>query len=191
MDEETGYAYRHRALGGCHWGRNSWQGNERGWSADPRSGAWAPPGTSGPHATPSSERPDVRISDADRNAVVRDLSDHFEAGRLNVTEFQERSERATNARTWRDLDGIFDDLPPLATSTEGSRRMWGPRPWMFIAIALVLVGGFTAANIVGSSGHGFWFPWFIIPIAIFLVVRRFWRRRWFASPTSWDAYPPR
>src|SRR5450755_3914378 len=116
MDEETRYADRHRALGGCHWGRNNWQMNARGRSANPASGAWAPPDSSGPQTTEPHERPDLRISDADRNAVVSDLSEHFEAGRLSVTEFQERSEQAINARTWRDLDGIFADLPPLVVT---------------------------------------------------------------------------
>ena len=183
MDAQTRYAHRYRFPGGCHWARSSWPANARGWSANPSSTAWAPPNSSGPRTTESHEGPDLRISDADRNSVVSDLSEHFEAGRLSVTEFQERSEQAMNARTRRDLEGIFADLPPLASSSPERRRRRGPHPWMVIAIALALICAFAAANILSRGGQHLWFPWFIFPIGIFLVVRRFWRRGRYAPST--------
>jgi Domain of unknown function (DUF1707) len=174
MDEQTRYAHRYRSVGGCHWARRNWPANATGWSADRASAAWARPTSSGSQTTESHEGPSVRISDADRNSVVSDLSEHFEAGRLSVTEFQERSEQAMNARTWSDLEGIFADLPPLISTSPERHRHRGLRPWMVIAMALALVCVFAAANFVGSGGHRLWFPWFVFPIGVFLVARRYW-----------------
>ena len=174
MDEHTRYAQGHRSLGRCHWARHGWPANATAWSADRGSAARARPNSSASQTTEWHEGPDLRISDADRNSVVSDLSEHFEAGRLSVTEFQERSGQAMNARTWRDLEGIFADLPPLIPSSPERHRHRGPRPWMVAAIALALTCAFAAATIVGGGGHGFWFPWFVFPIGIFLVARRYW-----------------
>src|ERR1044072_7484528 len=44
----------------------------------------------------------MRASDADRDAVVSDLSEHFQAGRLTAAELDERTGLALAARTlWR------------------------------------------------------------------------------------------
>src|SRR3984957_4669062 len=40
----------------------------------------------------------MRASDADRDAVVSDLSEHFQAGRLTKAEFDERTGQARAAR---------------------------------------------------------------------------------------------
>jgi hypothetical protein len=45
----------------------------------------------------------MRASDADRDAVVADLGEHFQAGRLTLAEFDERTDRALAARTWGEL----------------------------------------------------------------------------------------
>jgi hypothetical protein len=41
----------------------------------------------------------MRASDADRDAVVSDLSEHFQAGRLTAGEFDDRTGQALTART--------------------------------------------------------------------------------------------
>ena len=46
------------------------------------------------------DRPaEMRASDADRDAVVSDLSAHYQAGRLTADEFSERTGQALAART--------------------------------------------------------------------------------------------
>ena len=55
----------------------------------------------------------MRASDADRDAVVSDLSEHFQAGRLTATELDERTGRALTARTWGELTELAADLPAL------------------------------------------------------------------------------
>ena len=55
----------------------------------------------------------MRVSDADRAEVTDRLARHFADGRLDQTEFDERSTRAMAAKTVGDLQGLFDDLPDL------------------------------------------------------------------------------
>jgi hypothetical protein len=53
----------------------------------------------------------LRVSDAERRAVVDALRLHTGDGRLGIDEFEERSEMALAAKTRDDLKGLLDDLP--------------------------------------------------------------------------------
>jgi TM2 domain-containing membrane protein YozV len=53
----------------------------------------------------------VRIGNAEREAAVRELGDHYAAGRLDGTEYEERTTAAYAARTADDLEPLFADLP--------------------------------------------------------------------------------
>ena len=57
-------------------------------------------------------RPDLRVSDAERDAVVTELGEHFQQGRLDQVEFDERVTQALAARTESDLRALLADLPP-------------------------------------------------------------------------------
>ena len=81
----------------------------------------------------SNEPVPQRMSDADRDAAVAMLRDHFEAGRLDQTEFSDRLEKALAARYAADLAPLFGDLPdprpnvgPLGYSTPA---MWSGSPF--------------------------------------------------------------
>jgi hypothetical protein len=54
----------------------------------------------------------LRIGDAERRAAMAALDAHLEAGRLDGTEYGERSASASVARTVDDLRPLFVDLPP-------------------------------------------------------------------------------
>ncbi len=54
---------------------------------------------------------DLRVSDADRDRAVHELSEAFKAGRLTADEFGERSGEALSARTGSELTGLLTDLP--------------------------------------------------------------------------------
>jgi Domain of unknown function (DUF1707) len=54
---------------------------------------------------------EMRASDADRDLAIAELSEHFQTGRLTQDEFDERSARALQARTGRELSELFADLP--------------------------------------------------------------------------------
>ena len=55
--------------------------------------------------------PHVRVSDADREAIVAQLSTATAEGRLTIGEFSERSQQAYAARTWGELSTVVHDLP--------------------------------------------------------------------------------
>lgn len=87
--------------------------------------------------------PDVRASDAERNAVVDLLSEHASAGRLTLAELEERVGLAYAARTRAELAELTRDLPAVAASTRRGRiSRW------FIAI----MGGSTRRGKLRLSG---------------------------------------
>jgi hypothetical protein len=77
-----------------------------------------------------SEPPELRVSDADREATMTRLRVAGGDGRLTLEELAERVERADAARTQSDLDVLTADLPftgrrrrsPRASRTGGSSR---------------------------------------------------------------------
>lgn len=63
--------------------------------------------------------PEPRIGDAERDAAVRALGEHYAAGRLTKEEYDERADTALRARTNSDLRPLFVDLP------RGQGQFWG------------------------------------------------------------------
>ena len=55
---------------------------------------------------------DLRVSDAERTEVADLLSQHYGDGQLDQAEFDQRLDQAMQAKTYRDLSGLFADLPP-------------------------------------------------------------------------------
>jgi hypothetical protein len=53
----------------------------------------------------------MRIGNAEREAAVRVLGEHYAAGRLDAAEYEERTTAAYAARTAADLAPLFNDLP--------------------------------------------------------------------------------
>jgi hypothetical protein len=62
----------------------------------------------------SEQHPELRVSDADREATVVRLREAGGEGRLTLEELAERVERADAARTWSDLEALTADLPATA-----------------------------------------------------------------------------
>jgi hypothetical protein len=60
------------------------------------------------------DRPAIRASDQDRDAVVQRLQQAFAERRLDDDEFDERMRAALTARTGADLDRLTGDLPAAA-----------------------------------------------------------------------------
>lgn len=61
-----------------------------------------------PAGWPGSE---LRVGDAERSAIADRLAHHFSEGRLDAAEFNERLDRAMQAKTMADLTGLLADLP--------------------------------------------------------------------------------
>jgi Domain of unknown function (DUF1707) len=56
---------------------------------------------------------DLRIGDAERDAAMAQLREHFAAGRLTLDELTERIDGALTAKTQRQIDALMADLPRL------------------------------------------------------------------------------
>jgi transposase len=61
----------------------------------------------------------IRVGDAERDASVAALREHFAAGRLDADEFDERVSAALTARTRTDLRRLFTDLPDPSVRLRG------------------------------------------------------------------------
>lgn len=64
----------------------------------------------------------LRVSDADRDAVVAQLGEHAAAGRLTLAEHSDRIEQAMEAKTRGELDVLLTDLPETAETLRPERR---------------------------------------------------------------------
>jgi DUF1707 SHOCT-like domain len=83
----------------------------------------------------------LRVSDAERDAVLRTLGDHAAVGRLTLDELEDRSGRALTAKTRGELATLTSDLPqeagPAAASSPVPARR-KPVRWM-----VAIMGGST------------------------------------------------
>ena len=104
----------------------------------------------------------LRVSDADRDSALAELSEHFQAGRLTAAELDERTGQALSARTGEDLAGLMADLPPLAvaevTDAAGPRRAGHRALAAWAAVAVAATGSVVAVLAVRGPGHGALFP---------------------------------
>jgi hypothetical protein len=66
----------------------------------------------------------LRVSDAEREAAVEALREHYFAGRLDVDEFTERVEQAYAARTVGELEEVERELPVSAQAALARRKPW-------------------------------------------------------------------
>jgi hypothetical protein len=110
----------------------------------------------------------LRVSDAERHEVAERLSRHFAEGRLDQAEFDQRLGRATGAVTRADLDGLFDDLPPLPEDVTRPRRRGRMIPLLLaiVLVAIALESAFSFARI----------PWLLVLVVV-LLLWRFGRHR--------------
>ncbi len=97
---------------------------------------------------------DLRVSDADRDRAISELSGHFQAGRLTIEEFDERSGRAVQARTGNELEVLFADLPRDRAAVAGPVPP-GHAPAVRIGLAAPVLAGVLAvlALAVSHDGH--------------------------------------
>ena len=91
-------------------------------------------------------RPELRIGDAEREAAVTALGEHYAAGRLTKEEYDERAAVAWTAKTNSALWPLFADLPrpqagPPPTPVSAPRRRQHDHrgSWMGAAMMPVLV----------------------------------------------------
>jgi Domain of unknown function (DUF1707) len=137
-----------------------------------------PPWAGGSHSRRrgTAVNPDLRASDAERADVADRLSKHYGDGRLDQAEFNERMERAMNAKTHGDFGGLFADLPdltepdaksPVATKHPPTHPPARSPMYRFVLLILIVV----AAALLGQALVHSFFPWLLLGIVAFLWLR--------------------
>jgi Domain of unknown function (DUF1707) len=135
--------------------------------------------------------PDLRVGDADREAVAAALREHYAQGRLTLEEFNQRIEAAFAATMQSQLSALTRDLPPVVAAArapvpapraqrERARHEHGPRSRGHLGLFPALIAAFTTWLLI----LGLHLSLFPLPgkLAIFLlvfgVVRGIFRRIW-------------
>jgi hypothetical protein len=101
---------------------------------------------------------DLRVSDADRDRALGELSRAFQVGRITAAEFDERSGQALGARTGKELTALLADLPAErvpaepAADPELARRVLATRVAIGASAAAAILFGFAAAAAALSQG---------------------------------------
>jgi hypothetical protein len=124
---------------------------------------------------------DLRVSDAERNAMADLLAKHYGDGRLDDEEFKARIDRAMSAKTRSDFLGLTDDLPRL--ETEGSvplprrRHRYGLMrvPGVLLVVVLTIWIVSWSMSSIFFAPH---VPWLLIAIVGLLLWRHHSRRAW-------------
>jgi hypothetical protein len=126
----------------------------------------------------------LRVGNAEREAVAQVLRREHLAGRLDNDEFDERVARCLAAKTYAELDALIADFPP----EPGERRRAGQgstwRPWPLPLLPLALVAA------IATAGH---LAWLAVPLFFFFVVRPLVWRTWSGGYArgSWACGPRR
>ena len=128
---------------------------------------------------------DVRVSDAERTDVADQLSRHYQDGRLDQAEFNERLDRAMNAKTRADFTGLFADLPELPDEKASKNGQPGPAPvriprqrqrpalTQLLTIGAIVVAAIVVTHTVLHST----LLWLLIAVLAFVWLRNEERRR--------------
>jgi hypothetical protein len=124
--------------------------------------------------------PPMKASDADRDQVLAELSENFQAGRLTSEELEDRTGRALSARTLDELDEVLADLPAAApvgladpAAPGGPSGQGFARLPIIAVVAVVIIAGILVGTT--AAGHASRFLWLIIVVP--LVARRLAVRR--------------
>jgi hypothetical protein len=130
------------------------------------------------------EPPDLRVGHDERAAALRALDTHFEAGRLDVTEYGDRSGAAGVATHRHELEDLFTDLPaphpefapvagpPAIPEKAPDHRPVHHRHPALALLPLLAVIGIVLLVVVGGQPAGLAF----FPV-VFLLAGRFGPRR--------------
>lgn len=116
--------------------------------------------------------PRIRASDEDRDRVASLLREHHAAGRLTAEEFNERLDRAYEAKTLGELDELLSDLPAidLYRLPDASLRYRRPTPGAGSLIEASAHGGAVARHgRFSPAWQAAWGSWFTVSLVCFVV----------------------
>jgi hypothetical protein len=138
--------------------------------------------TTDPRGFPSG---DLRVSDAERDQALSELSEAYRVGRISADEFDQRSTQALSARTGKELSALLVDLPPeppdrghpaaAPPATVAARRAGGyllPRLTIGAALTAICFGGIavTSALQPGAAVSGALAPAAVAVLCVVLVI---------------------
>jgi Domain of unknown function (DUF1707) len=90
---------------------------------------------------------DMRVSDADRDRAVSELSEAFQVGRITSEELEERSGQVLAARTGRELSALLADLPVVPATADSV----SPRRHSGFIVAASIAAAFFAISALGNA----------------------------------------
>jgi hypothetical protein len=98
---------------------------------------------------------DLRVSDADRDRALRELSEAFQTGRITAGEFDQRSEQALGARTGKELTALLADLPRDRSGADTVRGQAHRRlaTSIFIGAAAAATTSMAALAVANALSH--------------------------------------
>ncbi|BCY05566.1 DUF1707 domain-containing protein [Actinoplanes sp. L3-i22] len=130
----------------------------------------------------------MRAGDSDRQRVADQLKSALDEGRLDLNEYDERVQRAYNARTYGDLDGLLDDLPgtvpvqhaqvqqahtppvtPLASPVKKDQHTGWHTFGSALTAFLVCTVIWAISSFSAGQAYYFWPAWVLIPVIITAV----------------------
>ncbi|MEV6299296.1 DUF1707 domain-containing protein [Actinoplanes sp. NPDC051861] len=133
----------------------------------------------------------MRAGDADRQNVADQLKLALDEGRLDLSEYDERLQKTYAAKTFKDLDGLLDDLPgtiPAQRAQVEPHRVAGaPEPAKrknkhhghgssgfagMLGVFLVCTLIWAMTSLSTREVQYFWPGWVLIPV-IFAAVGHF------------------
>lgn len=146
----------------------------------------------------TSDSPNLRIGDSEREQAIAALGEHYSAGRLDIDEYGERSAKVTAARTREDLNTVFTDLPQphpqlspqAATPPPPDVEVVPPSPPRHIQrrqFASAVVGlSWLGAILLIVAVHS---PSLVIfiPIALSVAVGAYWGKGWREDAQRYEA----
>jgi hypothetical protein len=117
--------------------------------------------------------PNLRASDADREATADRLRQHHTDGRIDQDEFQERLDRCFAAKTVGELAELTRDLPS-DTSRRGSgpRSSFGPLGWLRMIPIVPIILAIIAIHLIVGVVSGLWILIPLFFLARFAICRR-------------------
>ena len=100
---------------------------------------------------------ELRVSDAERDRALSELSEALQAGRITGGEFDQRSGQVVRARTGKELTAPLADLPldrapaARATALERAQRVPATRITIGASVAATCFAAVAAANALSSG----------------------------------------
>jgi hypothetical protein len=127
------------------------------------------------------DRPDLRVSDEQRDRVAQEIREHFAAGRLTDQELSDRVQAAYGARTEGELNAVLADLPKLPATRAQQKAEIAQRRHELQRRLLQEAGGgaalFVLCSVIwlSSGAHGQFWPMWVALVVLIPLLRNGWR----------------